>query len=127
MTTAQHSAFARRLYAREWSLFVHGGAIGADEMAHFIALGRVPVHVRPCDIRDQQGFCPGAAMVYPERPPLLRNVDIVDACAVLVACPSGAEHRKSGTWATVRYARQVGREVVIVWPDGTVARDGGTR
>jgi hypothetical protein len=45
------------------------------------------------------------------------------AAAMLAACPKGPEERRSGTWATVRYARKTGKPVVIFWPDGTVTEE----
>lgn len=61
-----------------------------------------------------------ADVVHEPRPPLERNRDVVDASDVLLACPGGmAEEQRSGTWATIRYARKAGKPVVIVWPDGT--------
>ena len=55
-----------------------------------------------------------------------RNRAVVDACDLLVACPPGAvEEPRSRTWAAVRYARRVGRPVVLLYPDGTV--DPGAR
>jgi hypothetical protein len=55
---------------------------------------------------------------------LTRNRNIVDAADLLTACPKGPEEQRSGTWATVRYARKVGKPVVIFWPDGTVTEEG---
>lgn len=54
-------------------------------------------------------------------PPLERNHRIVDACDVLIACPKDAQEQlRSGTWATVRYARKQGKRVIVITPDGTV-------
>jgi hypothetical protein len=51
----------------------------------------------------------------------LKNWAVVDGCNVLVACPPTAvEEAKSKTWAAIRYARRIGRPVVLVYPDGTV-------
>jgi hypothetical protein len=45
----------------------------------------------------------------------------VDASQLLVAAPSGTtELRRSGEWATIRYARKLGRAIWLVFPDGTV-------
>jgi predicted Rossmann fold nucleotide-binding protein DprA/Smf involved in DNA uptake len=53
------------------------------------------------------------------RPFLRRNRDIVDACQLLIVAPGEeAERRRSGTWATYRYARTVGRALLVVFPDG---------
>jgi hypothetical protein len=38
-----------------------------------------------------------------------------------VACPrTDQEQRRSGTWATVRYARKVGKPVLIIGRDGKI-------
>lgn len=51
---------------------------------------------------------------------LVRNSDIVKECGILLAAPFGdGEVLRSGTWATVRRARNVGRPHIIVWPDGS--------
>lgn len=51
--------------------------------------------------------------------------DIVDATAVLVACPKEeeGEELRSGTWATVRYARRRHRPVYVVRPSGRVEEE----
>jgi hypothetical protein len=57
--------------------------------------------------------------MWPEREYIARNHDIVDASAVLVATPRDwYEEQRSGTWATIRYARAQRKAVIIVWPDG---------
>jgi len=58
--------------------------------------------------------------LHPCRPHLDRNRPIVDSCDVLLACPHGPEEPRSGTWATIRYARKVGRKIFVFWPDGKV-------
>ena len=47
-----------------------------------------------------------------------RNHAIVDATKHLIAAPKGPEVIRSGTWATIRYARKLKRNIIIVWPDG---------
>ena len=67
------------------------------------------------------GLVAGAATVAAPKGYLDRNHDIVDAADVLIAAPSGTtEKRRSGTWATVRYARKLGRTICVVLPDGVV-------
>jgi hypothetical protein len=40
-----------------------------------------------------------------------------------LACPRGyTEELRSGTWATIRYARKTGVPYVIIFPDRTVER-----
>lgn len=60
-------------------------------------------------------------------PQLLRNHTMVDRGDVLVAAPRQShEIQRSGTWATIRYARGQGRKIYICWPNGTrtIERDG---
>lgn len=125
LTPAQFHALAGRLgRTRTATELVHGDALGADEQAHYIALGSgLAVRILPCDREGQRAFCRGAVHVADPKPPLARNEDIVAACDCLLACPSGPEHARSGTWATVRAARRLRRPVVILWPDGTFATD----
>jgi hypothetical protein len=50
-----------------------------------------------------------------------RNRKIVDVVEVLLAVPfEDAEVLRSGTWATVRYARRVRRTTVIIRPSGVI-------
>lgn len=56
------------------------------------------------------------------RPYLTRNRNIVDLTDILLACPkTKVEERRSGTWATIRYARRSDKPIYIIFPDGEVA------
>lgn len=96
----------------------HGGAVGADVQAHQVAreLG-LEVWVRP----SGAGSWEGAVRVAEPEPPLDRNPKIVaDGRGLLVACPAAAaEQERGGTWATVRAARKMGVDVLLVLPDGS--------
>lgn len=53
--------------------------------------------------------------VRPELPYLDRNHNIVDETDFLIACPKkNEEELRSGTWATVRYARKKGKTVYVL-------------
>jgi len=90
----------------------HGGALGADTEAAMIAEDhgvQIEVHL-PTGHRSKDYFA--------------RNRVIVDACEELLAAPAGMEEElRSGTWATIRYARKARRMVTIIWPDGSVSHD----
>lgn len=81
----------------------HGAAQGADRQAAAIAklhlqnwIQNIKVHPAGAD-------------------PLRRNRDIVAACDILIAAPeTDKEELRSGTWATVRYARAKGIPVVML-------------
>lgn len=60
---------------------------------------------------------------FPPLPYLERNHRIVDNGSFLIAAPkSSEEYARSGTWATVRYARSKQRHGVLVLPNGNVKR-----
>jgi hypothetical protein len=128
MTLNQRSQFWSWLSKQGATSFRQGCCIGADSQAAYVASKVVP---RPTIVGHlsnlQAQTCPRAVGLcddtVPPEPPLVRNHDIVDACDVLAACPRGPEERRSGTWATVRFARTIGRRVVIFWPDGTVTEE----
>lgn len=112
-----------RLAAAGYTALAHGDCVGADVNAHTIAreLG-LEIHIYPPDRDEWCAFCDGATVIHLARPYMERNRAIVDACRVLVACPDGEERTRSGTWATVRMARRLGRTVIIVMPSGEVRR-----
>ena len=100
--------------------FHHGGCIGADEDAHHLVQNEsdIPIYVHPCDIKDMQSKITEGEMVerLPEKKPLVRNHDIVDECDMLIAAPfTNDEVVRSGTWATVRYAKRKGKIVIILY------------
>lgn len=95
----------------------HGCAVGADTQAHFLAssMPHIKTVGHPCK-PVPKGY--GCDLLLPTRAPLVRNHDIVDATQLLIAAPSGArELLRSGTWATVRYARTLGRCRYMLLPD----------
>ena len=101
----------------------HGDCVGADEQAHrltcFVARA-VHIVVHPPSDDKARAYCsPGpwqtSMEVVEPKPYIQRNHDIVDAVDLLVAAPyTDEEVLRSGTWATVRYARKVGTGVVIL-------------
>lgn len=52
-----------------------------------------------------------------EKPPLIRNRDIVNAGELLIATPKlDVEEQRSGTWAAIRYARKIGKPIILIYP-----------
>jgi len=105
------------------SVLVHGDCIGADADMHTLARSAgMRVEIRPCDLDSQRAGCQ-ADKYYDTKRPLARNRDIVEQADVMLACPSGfKEELRSGTWATVRYAKKRAKPLFVVWPDGALAR-----
>lgn len=128
MTEPQFSALLRLFKVEDNDYegrveFHHGDCIGADEEADAEAWGmnwRVILHP-PIENR-KRAYCES----HEERialPYLVRNHAIVDETEALYATPHGPEELRSGTWATIRYARKAGKPVHIVWPDGTESNE----
>jgi len=93
----------------------HGDCVGADASFHNIAkeLGkRIVIH--PPENDKLRAYKHGDRM-YSRKPYLQRNHDIVKASDTMIACPdSSKEKLRSGTWATIRYARKNGKEVNLI-------------
>lgn len=98
--------------------FHHGDCIGADAQAHNIARQLlIPIIIYPPIIKTKRAFCKDYSSIREPKDYLVRNHDIVDNTDMLIACPKTAEEEmRSGTWATVRYARKIGRSILIINP-----------
>lgn len=103
--------------------FVHGGEIGADSQAHeevmkFLSEGDIEIYpVNKDRLSYWQDHYPKSITHFPSEP-LSRNQIIVHRCNLLLACPTNhRETPESRSWATVRYAEQVGRAHTIIYPD----------
>lgn len=101
--------------------FHHGDCVGADEEAHAVAgnLGYTII-IHPPEIDRARAFCATAEQnMRPRKCYLDRNHDIVDVSMILIGCPNtDIERLRSGTWATIRYARKQLKEVVVIFPNG---------
>lgn len=101
----------------------HGDCRGADQDFHNLVrviLGgpacKIVIHPG-CEMNNPARAGCWGDIIMPVKPFLVRNHDIVDACTVLIATPGEPEEvQRSGTWATIRYARKTGKEVMMVLP-----------
>lgn len=107
----------------------HGDCVGADAQAHRLARRLdIPVVLHPPTSSTHRAFARGSAREEPPQPYLTRNHFIVKWSEGLIATPhQQIEILRSGTWATIRYARRLGKPLWIVWPDGTIAYENGAR
>ena len=147
MTPAQRAALPSVLAALPERV-LHGGAVGSDTefdewIAPIIANSQTAfIEIYPAtDERrvywgnHDRGF-PGCRGIIVKAvacsdhfesrpwPPLERNRIIAERCDALLACPSEpTEQLRSGTWATVRYARKAGKPVTFVMPSGEVVEE----
>jgi hypothetical protein len=103
--------------------FHHGDCIGADAEAHEIARQygtSVKIHIHP-PINDSKRAFKKGDTYYEAKEYLDRNHDIVNSSDILIGTPrSQEEELRSGTWATLRYAKKNGKKYVIIYPDGQV-------
>jgi hypothetical protein len=111
-----------RIYEREptelW--FLQGDCIGADHEASFMAYGMgYKIWTFPPIHSSKRAWMKSDRMETP-REYLTRNHNIVKACDMLVAAPAeDTEVLRSGTWATIRYAKKLDVHTFIVYPDHT--------
>lgn len=134
MTDWQKDQFLLTIDKLSISALSHGDCIGADAQANEIAKvygvnffdiwPSTIAHKRANVWRLEQGYhkIPYEdriihVQVFPTMAALERNKKIVDQCAVLIACPKEHQHTvRSGTWATIRYAWKIKKDVMIIPP-----------
>lgn len=117
MTRRQCAALQLFLTEQVGFEFHHGRCVGADFQAWAI-VDRLQADTiaHPSDNEDLTAETRDYS-TRPRKPPLERNHDIVDECDILIAAPKTLrEELRSGTWATIRYARKTGVPVVILDP-----------
>ena len=97
----------------------HGDCRGADEDFHNAVTEKgIQTVVHPPDNSTMRAYCKGTEILKP-KPYISRNHDIVNASEILIAFPSTkTEIQRSGTWATIRYARKQGKQVILIYPNG---------
>lgn len=118
MNDAQKSMLRDALTGNPVTEFHHGDCIGADSEADAIArsLG-IHIVIHPPTNSSKRAFCfqPGDIM-WAEQDYLVRNEEIVAVSDFLIAAPKGnVEELRSGTWATIRYARKANKAVLMLW------------
>ena len=108
--------YLQNLRDRGYTHLHHGDCVGADAFAGELAesMGYLIV-LHPPDRDRYRAFTRGD-VVHEAKPYIERDHDIVDAVNGMLALPRDpeVEERRSGTWTTVRYARQVGRPLKVV-------------
>ena len=92
----------------EGSVFRHGDCYGADAYAHELAVKHFDVEIHPSNLDKQTAHCENYTRRHEPKAPLDRNRDIV----ALPTDPN-KEVLRSGTWATIRYARKLGRPIYM--------------
>ena len=121
MTEPQFKAFEELFFLLNPVALLHGCCLGADKQAHDLAYPTVRVEAFP-PVDKFLAFNPiGASTVHPEDKFLDRNKKIVDNSTILIATPRDFnEELRSGTWSTIRYAKNLGKGIYIIYPDGRI-------
>lgn len=109
------------IFLRQWydinSEFHHGDCVGADSEAVFIArrIGYL-IHCHP-PLENSKRAYESYDVIYDPKPYLDRNHDIVDSVELMLAAPKEKEEiLRSGTWATVRYAKKCHKQLKMLEP-----------
>lgn len=122
-------SFALSLLLHDWTLpseFHQGDCIGADVHAAVIARGiGFKIIGHPPLIQTKRAFYPADEEREP-RDYLTRNHNIVLETQEMIATPFQAEEKlRSGTWATIRFAKKLKRKVTIILPNGELQVSNG--
>jgi hypothetical protein len=116
----------RRLFLElEPGVVHHGDCIHADALAfRFARDARALTHCHPPDNPRKRAWTTPNDFMEPELPYIVRNHNIVDRTLMMVAVPAFFEEElRSGTWATIRYARKLERPLLLVMPDGSIVAE----
>lgn len=138
ITAAQQTAIRELLYCNQgnhWE-FHHGACKGADSYAAIEAYAlnyhTVAHPGKSANGGDNEWLCPIAlehsCEVRETKQHFARNRDIVNESQMLIACPQHREPitkaTRGGTAYTICYARDHGKPIFIVWPNGEIVKEG---
>lgn len=124
-TEAQRVQFTLMVSEMDITEWHHGDCKGVDDQASLVVrrrFGQDVIHSHPPDNEKKRAYVPSGP-VYPMKPYLRRNDDIVDAVETLFVIPrtyTAKEAPRSGTWYTYRRAIKAGKRVILILPSGEV-------
>lgn len=122
ITSQQHKIIEKIFALPNIKEIHHGDCIGSDTNIHDIYRnvnknGKIIIH--PPNFDKKRAYNHGDVINKPY-PYLTRNRHIVNESDILLACPKEQhEVKRSGTWATIRYAKKLGKKIYIIYPDGS--------
>lgn len=97
----------------------HGDCLGVDMQSHFLTCFLQPnckIIVHPPIKNDWRAGCKGD-IIKKELDYKVRDKNIVNSVDLLIGCPqTDYEILRSGTWATIRYAKKINRKCIIFYP-----------
>jgi hypothetical protein len=100
----------------------HGDCLGADKEFHHECEKRtIKIIIHPPINNYQRAYCKSETILQ-QKDYIERNHDIVDISDLLIAFPStDYEVLRSGTWATIRYAKKQNKKMHIIYPNGSIS------
>ena len=126
MSESQKKALFGFIKEKKFNEFHHGDCIGSDEQAHNIIIKyrdetkeKIKIHGHPPKYKKYRANCQ-FDIEYTADDYLPRNHNIVDSTDILVATPDTPERLRSGTWATVRYAREKNKKIYVIHRNGHI-------
>ena len=122
LTPLQMKSVIRLFTELKITKLIHGCAVGGDQQIHYLT--NVPKEMHPSKESQQrwaERVLRSIDELFPIHPPIPRNHIMVNNGDCVIAAPKGKieQLRGSGTWATIRYAKKIGKKLYICWPDGT--------
>ena len=121
-TKAQRLTLIRILKGLDVAEAHFGDCIGWDADAYFTTKELKPAAIligHPPTNPSKREFLP-YDITFKKASYLTRNKHIVNNSDLLIAAPKTMEEeQRSGTWATIRYARRRKIDIIIIWPDGS--------
>lgn len=129
LSTAQKHALRMHITAEhrldpitDWH---HGDCVGADEFTHNTIINIAPyinLHVHPPTKNVNRAFCTirtNQDTIYQPKGYHERNNDIVAMCDMLIGAPNTLYYNShSGTWYTIKLAKDTGKPFIIIYPNG---------
>ena len=120
----QFHTFLQNNYNKCFAEVRHGDCKGVDEDIHKICEKKyLNIIIHPPKANSYRAFCNGNT-VLEQKDFITRNHDIVDNSSILVAFPETKEEQlRSGTWSTIRYARNKILPIMIIFRDGSIEKN----
>ena len=105
----------------------HGGAEGADtDFDNICDRHSITRLILPGPDTDTSGFIHGSFLLAEPEGNLKRNRTIVACSSIMIGCPyEMVEQNRGGTWYTIRFAQKHQCPIYIVYPDGSISKEGG--
>jgi hypothetical protein len=121
MTPQQEQEVRFQLNYLRPTMAFHGDCVGADADFHRICRevnGHIYIRSYP-PVNPAKRAYTEANEEAPKQEYLARNRTMARLCDILIATPREMQEvLRSGTWSTIRYAREYGKRIVIVYPGG---------